>query len=65
MFNKESCRSCGSLLEPYKICTDCREVKLWDCNNCNRKVEHIHVHKYNMIHTSNKVLTIEIIEKNK
>ncbi len=49
MFNKESCRGCGASLEPNKICKYCNEVKLWHCNNCDNKEEHIHVHNYNII----------------
>ena len=39
MFNKESCRSCGSTLESITACTDCKEIVLWNCNKCGNKEE--------------------------
>jgi hypothetical protein len=44
MFNKESCRGCGSSLESIKRCMDCKENMLWQCEACNRTEESIHVH---------------------
>ncbi len=59
MFNKESCRKCGSELESNKQCNDCNEIAIWICKNCNNIEEHIHVHrKYN--NKISKVIALEI-----
>ena len=63
MFNKESCRSCGSLLESIKTCTHCKEIMLWRCKKCNNREEYIHLHNYNNINVSNQHLTIKIKSK--
>jgi hypothetical protein len=60
MFNKESCRRCGSLLESIKTCADCKEIMLWQCNKCNNREEHTHLHKYKNINGLNQTATIEI-----
>ena len=53
MFNKESCRSCGSTLESIMACTDCKEIVLWNCNKCGNKEEFTHIHNYNIPVRSN------------
>jgi hypothetical protein len=60
MFNKESCRSCGSTLDTILACTDCKEIVVWNCNNCGSKEEFTHIHNYNDLDRSNQSITIEI-----
>ncbi len=60
MFNKESCRSCGSILESLMACTDCKEIMSWHCNNCGNNEEFTHIHNYNNTAKSNPSITIEI-----
>ena len=60
MFNKESCRSCGSTLESIMACTDCKEFVHWICNKCGNKEEFTHVHNLNNLDRSNQSITIEI-----
>lgn len=63
MFNKESCRRCGSILESIKTCADCKEIMLWQCNSCNNMEEYIHLHNYKNTNLSNHTATIEIKAK--
>ncbi len=46
MFNKESCRNCGSALESIKTCSACNEITLWHCNKCHNSDESIHLHDF-------------------
>jgi hypothetical protein len=46
MYNKESCRCCGSYLSPYATCSTCKEYVRWICNICNITEDVIHSHNY-------------------
>ncbi len=63
MFNKESCRGCGSILESIETCTHCKEIMLWQCKKCNNREEYIHIHNYKNINESNQTTTIKIKAK--
>jgi hypothetical protein len=58
LFNKESCRRCGSQLESIVICSTCSEISLWKCSNCNNKEEYLHLHNNNEINITNQFLSI-------
>ena len=45
MFNKESCRSCGSILSPVSKCKLCNEYVSWICNYCQQVEEVSHKHE--------------------
>ena len=36
MFNKNSCRMCGSILIPSAFCKICKESLGWTCYKCNK-----------------------------
>ena len=40
MFNKNSCRMCGSILRPSALCKICKESLKWTCYKCN-KIEEV------------------------
>ena len=40
MFNKNSCRMCGSILTPSALCKICKESVKWTCYKCN-KIEEV------------------------
>jgi len=47
MHNIDSCRKCGSILEPHQICmnvsnSSCEEVITWSCLDCNNREEHFY-----------------------
>jgi len=50
MFNKESCRSCGSILSPVLKCKLCKEYVSWTCDYCHQ-VEDVS-HRHEKIHRS-------------
>jgi hypothetical protein len=35
MFNKGSCRGCGSDMNPYSSCIVCEEYVSWNCDECD------------------------------
>lgn len=64
MFNKESCRNCGSALESIKTCSSCNEIMLWECNKCHNYEEYIHSHDFsNNVPNSNPVIKIRVKNK--
>ncbi len=44
MYNKQSCRECGTFLTPHTLCTMCREHVGWVCGQCGRIDDYIHTH---------------------
>ena len=44
VFNKGSCRNCGSLLTPLSICLSCKENVSWVCNGCGKADDVTHLH---------------------
>jgi hypothetical protein len=46
MFNKESCRACGTFLIPISICNFCKEYISWLCGKCERMEDVTHLHDY-------------------
>lgn len=46
MFNKDSCRACGSYLIPSSVCNICREYVSWICAKCNKIEDVTHSHNY-------------------
>jgi len=46
VFNKGSCRGCGSYLVPTANCNTCTEHVYWICNKCNLIEEVFHSHNY-------------------
>ena len=46
MFNKESCRACGTYLTPISICNFCKEYISWLCGKCERMDDVNHLHDY-------------------
>lgn len=46
VFNKDSCRACGSYLIPISVCNICREYVSWICAKCNKIEDVTHSHNY-------------------
>ena len=46
MFNKISCRGCGTYLTPSATCNICQEYVSWICGKCNRIEDCVHTHNY-------------------
>ena len=46
MFNKESCKACGTYLTPTSVCSICKESVSWLCNKCERMEDVTHSHGY-------------------
>lgn len=46
VFNKDSCRACGSYLVPSSVCNICREYVSWICTKCNKMEDVTHSHSY-------------------
>jgi hypothetical protein len=46
MFNKESCRACGTYLTPISVCNFCKEYISWLCGKCERMEDVTHSHDY-------------------
>ena len=44
MFNKESCKACGTYLTPTSVCSVCKEYVSWLCNKCERMEDVTHSH---------------------
>lgn len=55
MFNRNSCRMCGSSLTPTAICKFCKESVSWTCKKCNRMDEVIHSDYYCTIWMSRRL----------
>jgi RNase P subunit RPR2 len=43
MYNKQSCRECGSPLVPHSLCNICNEHSSWVCGQCGRIEDYDHV----------------------
>ena len=43
MYNKQSCRECGSPLVPHSLCNICQEHSSWVCGQCGRIEDYDHV----------------------
>ena len=46
MFNKESCKACGTYLTPTSVCSVCKEHVSWLCGKCERMEDVTHSHSY-------------------
>ena len=46
MFNKESCKACGTYLTPTSVCSVCKEYISWLCGKCERMEDVTHSHDY-------------------
>ena len=46
MFNKESCKACGTYLTPTSVCSICKEYVSWLCGKCERMEDVTHSHDY-------------------
>lgn len=46
MFNKNSCRMCGSSMTPSAICRFCKESVSWTSKKCNKMDEVTHSDYY-------------------
>ena len=46
MFNKESCKACGTYLTPISVCSVCKEYVSWLCGKCERMEDVTHSHAY-------------------
>jgi len=44
MYNKESCKECGTYLSYVSVCNICKEQVSWVCNNCDRTYDVTHTH---------------------
>ena len=44
MYNKESCRACGTYLSSDSSCEICKEQISWVCSKCDRMYDVTHVH---------------------
>jgi hypothetical protein len=55
MFNKDSCRMCGSCLTTAAHCKICRESVSWICQNCNKIEEVKHSDYYCTIWMSRRL----------
>lgn len=61
MYNKESCRNCGSALESIKTCSTCNEIRLWQCKKCHNSEEYIHLHDFsNNVPNLDRVIKIQM-----
>ena len=49
MYNKESCKACGTYLTPVSLCNVCKEQISWVCNRCDRMYDVTHTHNPNCI----------------
>lgn len=57
VFNKDSCRVCGSCLISSSVCNICREYVSWVCAKCNKMEDVTHSHNYCRIsYASEKVV---------
>jgi hypothetical protein len=46
MFNKESCRACGTFLTPISVCNFYKEYISWLCGKCEKMEDVTHLHDY-------------------
>ena len=44
MYNKESCKACGSRLTAVSLCVICSEQVSWLCRKCERSYDVTHTH---------------------
>jgi len=51
MYNRGSCRGCGSNLNPISLCIVCHEYISWNCAECN-SVEYV-IHSSNYCRVNN------------
>jgi RNase P subunit RPR2 len=48
MYNKQSCRECGTFLTPHSVCNVCKEHISWICIKCGKAEDVTHDHNYSM-----------------
>jgi hypothetical protein len=46
MYNRDSCRGCGSSLSPFSSCIICREHVSWNCHECDTVDYVVHTIEY-------------------
>ena len=46
MYNKVSCKACGSHLTAASSCNVCKEPVSWSCSKCDRVYDVTHMHSY-------------------
>ena len=44
MYNKESCKACGTYLTSVSLCNVCKEQISWVCSKCERMYDVTHTH---------------------
>jgi hypothetical protein len=44
MYNKESCKVCGTYLTSVSLCEVCKEQILWVCNKCDKMYDVTRAH---------------------
>ena len=49
MYNKESCKSCGSHLTPVSFCKVCKEQISWVCDRCEGMSDVTHSHTQTIV----------------
>ncbi|WP_415283203.1 hypothetical protein [Candidatus Nitrososphaera sp. FF02] len=62
MYNKQSCRECGTWLTPHTFCTSCREHVGWVCGQCGRIDDYTHVHARDCPPVLKKEIVIENVQ---
>ena len=60
MFNEDSCRRCGLMLNAMWRCKDCLETSSWSCENCNISIDRVHSHGLETTSTGSNKVHIEI-----
>ena len=55
MFNRNSCRMCGSNLTPSAICKICKESVSWTCYKCDKMDEVTHSDYYCILWMSRRL----------
>jgi hypothetical protein len=44
MYNKESCKACGTYLTSVSLCEVCEEQISWVCSKCDKMYDVTHAH---------------------
>ena len=44
MYNKESCKACGTYLTSVSLCNVCKEQISWVCSKCAKMYDVTHAH---------------------
>ena len=65
MYNRGSCKACGTHLTPSAICNICKEYVSWICGKCYKMDDVTHSHNYCRVSYKPEKIVIKKKQKHK